>query len=251
MKLVGQIITSMMEIATLDDIHSWAASSVRGLRGLSVHPYCRQNPPRPPEPLILYEFESCPFCRKVREVLTEVDLEYICRPCPRGSTRNRNDLKARGGRAQFPYLVDPNTETELYESEDIITYLVDTYGPGRKALGRLLSPLNTTGALAATAIRPKGGRVRPGLEDRKNPDELLILYNLEISPFCRKVREKLNELNLDYHVKNVGKHSARRPELVDRGGKMMIPYLVDPNTNVEMYESDDIIDYLEAAYGSP
>ena len=31
---------------------------------------------------------------------------------------------------QFPYLVDPNTNTAMYESDAIINYLFDTYGPG-------------------------------------------------------------------------------------------------------------------------
>jgi len=29
-----------------------------------------------------------------------------------------------------------------------------------------------------------------------------------------------------------------------------VPYLVDPNTGREMYESDDIVAYLEAEYGA-
>jgi hypothetical protein len=28
----------------------------------------------------------------------------------------------------FPYLADPNTGTEMFESADIVRYLVDTYG---------------------------------------------------------------------------------------------------------------------------
>jgi hypothetical protein len=35
-----------------------------------------------------------------------------------------------GGKSQFPYLVDPNTKVEMYESQDIIQYLTDTYGDG-------------------------------------------------------------------------------------------------------------------------
>jgi glutathione S-transferase len=29
-----------------------------------------------------------------------------------------------------------------------------------------------------------------------------------------------------------------------------VPFLVDPNTNVEMFESADIVRYLEATYGA-
>jgi glutathione S-transferase len=35
---------------------------------------------------------------------------------------------------------------------------------------------------------------------------------------------------------------------VERGGKMQVPFLVDPNTDSAMYESDDIVAYLEAQY---
>lgn len=36
------------------------------------------------KPLLLYEFEACPFCRKVREAITILDLDVIFYPCPRG-----------------------------------------------------------------------------------------------------------------------------------------------------------------------
>ena len=35
---------------------------------------------RPSRPLELYEFEACPFCRKVREALSILDLEAIVYP---------------------------------------------------------------------------------------------------------------------------------------------------------------------------
>jgi hypothetical protein len=37
---------------------------------------------KPKIPLELYEFEACPFCRKVREALTLLDLDAIIYPCP-------------------------------------------------------------------------------------------------------------------------------------------------------------------------
>ena len=251
LSLVTGLVRSMMEISTLEDVHSWSASAVRGMRGLIVKPYCQKNPPRPEEPLELYEFEVCPYCRKVRDEMTELDLSFINRTCAKGDRTKRRWVKEQGGKTQFPYFVDPNTSTEMYESEDIITYLAETYGKGRMPLGETVAPVNTGLAMASSIVRPRGRRVRPGFEEREQPEELLVLYNIELSPFCRKVRERLNELNLDYHVKNVGKFSARRAELVERGGKMMVPYLIDPNEAVEMYESDDILEYLEKTYGKP
>ena len=235
--------------STLNDAQSWMVSVARGGRGLMVTPYAVEHPPRPEKMLELYQFEACPFCRKVREVLSELDFAYIARSSAHGAGHNRRELTERGGKQQFPYLVDPNTGAEMYESEDIIDYLVDTYGGGRRAVGRMLSPINTVGAALAGLIRPKGGRVEQAVSGRQQPDEMLVLYNFEASPYCRKVREALDELELDCVVKNVAKKSKRRPELIERGGKMMVPYLADPNTGSEMYESDDIVAYLRKTYG--
>lgn len=85
----------------------------------------------PPRLLELYSAEGCPACRRVRRTLTELDLDFVHRSCPRGESETRRTLAARGGKVQLPYLVDPNTGTELYESRDIVTYLQRTYGAPR------------------------------------------------------------------------------------------------------------------------
>ena len=84
--------------------------------------------PRPAKRLKLYEYEGCPFCRKVREALSILDLEAEIYPCPRNAPRFRAEVVERGGRAMFPYLVDPNTGRELYESDVITAYLDTQYG---------------------------------------------------------------------------------------------------------------------------
>lgn len=235
--------------STLNNAHSFLVSVARGGRGLVVTPHNQEHPPRPAEPLELYQFEACPFCRKVREVLSELDLAYVSRSCAHGAGKNREFVRERGGKEQFPFLVDPNTGAELFESEDIIDYLAETYGGGRGLAGKLASPINTVTAVFAGALRPRGGRVRGSTGREAQPDEMLELYNFEASPYCRKVREALDELELDALVHNVAKKSKRRPELVERGGTMMVPYLIDPNTGAAMYESDDIVAYLEETYG--
>ena len=63
-------------------------------------------------------------------------------------------------------------------------------------------------------------------------------------------RDALCELELPYRLHNVGKHGAGRPAFIERAGKMMVPYLFDPNTKREMYESADIAAYLNATYGA-
>jgi len=229
---------------SLNNTHATLVSVLRLGRGWFVLSPARQ----PEQPVELFEFEACPYCRKVREAMTEMDIAYICRPCPKGSN-NREQVIARGGKAMFPYLVDPNTGTEMYESEAIITYLMAQYGSGRSVLSRSVAPLNTVGASLASLARSRGRQATEVSTNRTQPDQILELYNFEASPYCRKVRETLQELNLDHMVHSVGKHSARRPELIARGGKMMVPYLADPNTGTEMYESEDIIAYLKKTYG--
>ncbi len=48
---------------------------------------------------------------------------------------------------------------------------------------------------------------------------------------------------------NVAKGSPRREDFVARSGKLMVPYLIDPNTGTEMFESADIETYLRQTYG--
>ena len=228
----------------INDRHSLFVSVLRGGRGWFAR---TPRPQRPGEALVLFEYEACPYCRKFRETLSELDLDYLCRPSAHGS-KNRAEVIARGGRAMFPYLVDANTGTEMYESEDIIDYLHATYGGGRSFVFRAVSPLNTIFSSVASAVRPRARRVTVRGE-RPAAVEPLVLYNFEASPYCRKVREALNELDLDHTLRNVARGGARRQELRERGGRMMVPYLIDPNSGREMYESDDIIAYLKTQYG--
>jgi glutathione S-transferase len=230
-----------------NDLTSYTATLIRLGRG--VFPRVTAERRRDPARLLeLYDFEACPYCRKVREVLSELDLDYRVHPVAQGSGR-RAELVRRGGKMQAPYLVDPNTGTELYESDDIIRYLNATYGEGEQAGWRLPVPalLDDVNSTLASAVRfGRGSRCRRG--GLRETFEPLTLFNMEGSPYCRKVRETLSELDLEYVVRNLPKGSPKRAELTRRGGKMQVPYLIDPNTRREMYESDDIIAYLEAQY---
>jgi glutathione S-transferase len=201
--------------------------------------------PRPAQPLVLYEFEGCPFCRKVREALTILDLEAFIYPCPKGGPRFRAEVKRRGGKAQFPYLLDPNTGVEMYESAAITRYLFERYGAGAVPFMLSAGVLTTATVFAASALRPgRGVFYRPS----HPPAQPLELYSYEGSPFCRLVREALAELEIPYYLHNVAQGSPRRAAFVARAGKMMVPYLVDPNTGVALFEAADIIRYLRERY---
>ncbi|MCD2202807.1 glutathione S-transferase N-terminal domain-containing protein [Halobacterium sp. KA-6] len=82
---------------------------------------------------------------------------------------------------------------------------------------------------------------------------MLELYQSEGCPHCAKVREKLSELGVSYVT-----HNPRLPggaggdvtneqtyEELQNGGEDQIPYLVDTAREEALYESDDIVDYLD------
>ena len=112
-----------------------------GLASISRLPYGAAVAigPLPPQPdataaLRLYEFEGCPFCRRVREVMTYLDLKYTVVPCGRGS-KNRGHVEEVAGligrRATYPYFEDG--EAMLFESEDIVNYLLQKVRAGSRS----------------------------------------------------------------------------------------------------------------------
>ncbi len=200
---------------------------------------------RPLSPLELYEYEGCPFCRKVREALTVLDLNAKVYPCPKSGDRFRPGAIKRSGKRSFPFLVDPNTGVELLESRDIVDYLFRTYGAGTRPLMMSTGPINSISTQLASVVRPTHGfRAKRSRE----PQELLELYSFEASPYCRLVREELCALEIPYLLRNVAKGSPQREAFVALSGKMMVPYLVDPNRDVAMHESEDIVRYLRENY---
>ena len=230
-------------LRALDVATSVTATLARAGLGSRVGPLG----PRPEKLLDLYEFEACPFCRKVREALSILDLDARIFPCPKGGPRYREEVKARGGKYQFPYLVDPKTGKEMYESDEIVAYLFRQYGAGKPPALLAAGILTDATSALASAARPGfGARYRPA----RAPAEPLELYSYEASPFSRIAREALCALELPYLLHNVAKGSPRREAFVKRSGKMQVPYLVDPNTSVAMFESADIARYLEKTYAS-
>ena len=142
----------------LDVGSSLAVSALRGASGMRVGALGE----RPSEVPTLYEFEACPFCRKVREALSILDLDAAIRPCPKGGTLYREEVRQRGGRSLFPYLVDPNGGIEMYESDDIVRYLFERYGEGAVPFALAAGPLTTFSAVFSGLPRlGNGGFVRP------------------------------------------------------------------------------------------
>ncbi|KAK9850981.1 hypothetical protein WJX84_003147 [Apatococcus fuscideae] len=202
---------------------------------------------RPSKLIEIYEFEGCPFCRKVREAVSILDLDVAYYPCPAGGPTWREKVKKMGGKASFPYMVDPNTGKSMYESDAIVRHLFQNYGDGKVPWGLSLGILT---ALSCTlALLPRlgaGSRYAPS----KLPKQPLELWAYEMSPFCKVVREKLVSLEIPFVQHTVSRGSPKRQLLVDKYGKFAAPYLEDPNQRVAMFESGDIIQYLQETYAA-
>ena len=242
---------------TLEVATSGFASIARLPFGSKVDEACIARPAGavPKEPIILYEFEACPFCRRVREALSQLDLTVEVRPCPKDAVKHRTEVEAMGGKLTFPFLVDPNTEAGeggMYESEDICRYLYATYGNGAEFPEGIISTTVLTGWMP-TLLRAGRGMTRyanatthAGAADLKP----LTLFNYEGNQFARLARETLCELELPYTLFNCGKGSPKRATLTDVAGEgASVPYLVDPNTGQNVGESEEIVAYLFKTYG--
>lgn len=258
----------------LKSLQATASTLLRGGRGNMGTP----TPMQPDEMLVLYEHEACPYSRRVREVMTLLNLDYESRPSPHKGHVYRDELKAMAGRAQVPFLLDPNTDDQILDSQAIIDHLFAHYSKVGVTPEKYQDPdgdnatlINKTASIASMmrgvkAINPKKNQARG------KPDEPLHLYGFEASPFCRLVREKLSELEVGYINHNVareqiedigvfgmrlnvgkykpikgGKRERIMNEVMD--GKLQFPYLVDPNTDTKLFESKDIISYLKNTYG--
>ena len=85
--MAGNIATSMI------------STFVRASNGIQSTPAAV----KPEIMLQLYDIENCPYCRLVREAITELDLDVEIYPCPKKGERFRPQVVERGGKAQFPY----------------------------------------------------------------------------------------------------------------------------------------------------
>lgn len=71
---------------------------------------------------------------------------------------------------------------------------------------------------------------------------MLILYTKNNCPYCEKVKKAFLEKGTIYEERNI--ETVEFLEEVKAKGARTMPFLVDTTANVEMGESDDIIDYV-------
>lgn len=72
----------------------------------------------------------------------------------------------------------------------------------------------------------------------------MILYVKTHCPYCEKVLARAKELGIVLEERNIAV-PRYLDELMERGGKRQVPFLMDEDNAVSMYESGDIIAYLE------
>jgi len=246
----------------LRGVASLGTSLLRVNRGVIVKGHART----PKKPLQLFEAEYCPYCRHVREALTELDLDAMIYPVPKRGKRHKQRLTKLGGKAKIPFLYDPNTGVKLYDSVPIVAYLYKQYGLEWEKVPELRIATSTLASLTRGKL---GMFARPNKAARKP----LELYSFEGSPYARLAREALCELEVPYLLHNVGKTpgshadylppeyraervpdympgTENRRKFMKRVGRVMVPYIVDPNTGTAMFETRNIIDYLRRTYGA-
>lgn len=248
---------------SLNILSSVLSSTLRSWRGTTGS----KNVKQPPQLPILFNDENDAQCRLVREALTELNLDVLVYPCPVGADRFAAQLQQYGGtNTQVPFLVDPNTQVKLEGAEAINAYLFQHYK--QMAIPKSLDAnrVNLLTSRLASLARVRGAiKAKPSQEAQKP----LVLYSFESSPYSRPVRERLCELQLPYHLVNLGKQqradmgpakfrfhlgqyhpiaNTKRAKLLAEKGHVQVPFLIDPNKNIELFESKDILEYLTKTY---
>ena len=109
------------------------------------------------------------------------------------------------------------------------------------------------GLIAVLDVLTRGRKKKRTPEAQQAVNEAtqqLALYQLFACPFCIKTRRAMYKLNLPIEKRSVSQGSPYREELAQGGGRVKVPCLrIEQGGNVEwMYESNDIIRYLEQRF---
>lgn len=218
-------------------------------RGAHVEPTARPAA----MPLVLYEYNGCPFCQRVRAVISELDLDAQVHPTPRvtikayakaGDSRYRHQAAKKSGQLMFPYLEDPNTGVAMSDSGAINAYLLDTYGGGAPA--RSFSPLPISKLmLRALRLSLYFGVLRV---PSRLPAQPLVVFGAQGDAGSIVVFDALTCLELPYLWKSCAQGSRKRAELAALAGAGASLCLQDPNTGFVSSSPAVIARYLYATY---
>lgn len=249
---------------TWDVASSILASTLRKWRGTNSSK-CTVAP----EKLIeFYDREGCGRCRLVREALTELNLDAQIYPVPSQGSRFRQQLKDVSGAEVIPFLYDPNTEKKVTGAGAIVKYLFSEYLSKEPPQALEENSVNLSRSEWASRVRGDHGVYAV---PSKQPEAMLELFSFESSPYSRLVRERLSELEIPYIVRQLGKQQradmgpsnfrmhlgpykpipgTRRESFFKQYGNVQVPFLKDQNTGSELFESADILVYLDKTYAA-
>ena len=73
---------------------------------------------------------------------------------------------------------------------------------------------------------------------------MIDLFILETCPYCKKVMKFMDENGMKYNKIDIS-NKASEEALIALGGKRQVPFMVDKDRNIQMYESSDIIEYVK------
>jgi len=73
---------------------------------------------------------------------------------------------------------------------------------------------------------------------------MLELFVLETCPYCLKVMDFMDKNKIEYRKIDISNEESKNA-LIQIGGKRQVPFLIDKDRNIQMYESNDIIEYLK------
>jgi len=92
---------------------------------------------------------------------------------------------------------------------------------------------------------------------------MLTIYVKTGCPYCAAVLHKVEELGIEVDLKNISDPEVAS-DLIEKGGKRQVPYIIDEehklsvpctpcmidkDNDVSLYESADIVSYLDREYG--
>lgn len=169
----------------------------------------------------------------MREVLSELDITYELKSAGKGSAQRKELEKITGGSTQCPFLIDPNTKTDMSESKDIIEYLYKNYAkftPPNEILGGV-------SALITPLLKPVYQFIAPLQAGSNREDKMayeneiaaakaeiekeitsnkVVVYTYSLSPFCNEAKTVLDSLDIEYIDISLGLEWV--PFLINEGG---------------------------------
>jgi len=133
--------------------------------------------------ITLYQTEWCPYCHRVRQVLTELGLTYTAVNVPYLS-EERAELMALTGQAGVPVFTDGD---RVYgDSDEIITYLRATYPAPEDADEHAAHGAWRAAAMVSLAPRATLARLKELLEEKA----FLVLAEIEGSRISERLPQE-------------------------------------------------------------